>query len=177
MTNTMFKSAIPGMDDIMKQNPDLMQQFTKAAMNSMGENNPGFGSFMNEVVNPDYSNKPPPEPMKTRTVRSERSESYNYDTNNLANNGISINNQYNDINDNNSNRIDLINKQKSIRPEMKGPSDISDILSGLKPKNVNIQNDNDSTLSIKELKELSNANIPSRSTKNKKNKTSISLDI
>ena len=24
MTNTMFKSALPGMDDIMKQNPDLM---------------------------------------------------------------------------------------------------------------------------------------------------------
>ena len=28
MTNTMFKSSIPGMDDIMRQNPELMQQFT-----------------------------------------------------------------------------------------------------------------------------------------------------
>ena len=27
MTNTMFKSAMPGMDDIMRQNPELMQQF------------------------------------------------------------------------------------------------------------------------------------------------------
>ena len=27
MTNSMFKSAMPGMDDIMRQNPDLMQQF------------------------------------------------------------------------------------------------------------------------------------------------------
>ena len=32
MSNTMFKSAVPGMDDIMRQNPDLMQQFNKAAM-------------------------------------------------------------------------------------------------------------------------------------------------
>ena len=31
MTNTMFKSAMPGMDDIMRQNPDLMNQFTQAA--------------------------------------------------------------------------------------------------------------------------------------------------
>ena len=70
--------------------------------------------------------------------------------------------------------------ENNTRPEMRGPSDISDILSGLKPKNVNIHNDkdNESTLSIKELKELSNAKIPSRSTKGKrKNKTSISLDI
>ena len=35
MTNTMFKSALPGMDDIMRQNPDLMNHFTKAAMSSM----------------------------------------------------------------------------------------------------------------------------------------------
>ena len=179
MTNTMFKSAIPGMDDIMKQNPELMQQFTKAAMNSMGENNPGFTNFMNEVVSPDYSNAPPPEPMKTRVERSERNERSfnNYNTNNLSNDGISINNKYNDLNYENSSKTD--NRNTSKRPEMKGPSDISDILSGLKPKNVNIhENDNDSTLSIKELKELSNAKLPSRSTKNKrKNTTSISLDI
>ena len=41
MTNTMFKSAMPGMDDIMRQNPDLMQQFQSAAVNSMSANNPG----------------------------------------------------------------------------------------------------------------------------------------
>lgn len=51
MTNTMFKSSLPGMDDIMKQNPELMQQFTQAAVNSMGQQNPGFGSFMNGIVN------------------------------------------------------------------------------------------------------------------------------
>ena len=42
MTNTMFKSAVPGMDDIMRQNPELMQQFTQAAVSSMSQNNPGI---------------------------------------------------------------------------------------------------------------------------------------
>ena len=37
LTNTMFKSSIPGMDDIMKQNPDLMKQFAKAAVGSIGK--------------------------------------------------------------------------------------------------------------------------------------------
>ena len=54
MTNTMFKSAMPGMDDIMKQNPDLMQQFTNAAVNSMSKNNPGFGNFVNSAMNTSY---------------------------------------------------------------------------------------------------------------------------
>ena len=37
LTNTMFKSSIPGMGDIMKQNPDLMKQFAKAAVGSIGK--------------------------------------------------------------------------------------------------------------------------------------------
>ena len=37
LTNTMFKSSsMPGMEDILKQNPDLMKQFASAALNSMG---------------------------------------------------------------------------------------------------------------------------------------------
>ena len=40
LTNTMFKSSIPGMDDIMKQNPDLMKQFAKAAVGSIGQEGP-----------------------------------------------------------------------------------------------------------------------------------------
>ena len=37
LTNTMFKSSIPGMDDILKQNPDLMSQFAKAAVGSISK--------------------------------------------------------------------------------------------------------------------------------------------
>ena len=32
LTNTMFKTAMPGFDQVMKQNPDLMRQFSAAAM-------------------------------------------------------------------------------------------------------------------------------------------------
>ena len=39
LSNTMFKSSIPGMDDIMKQNPELMKQFAKAAVGSIGKTN------------------------------------------------------------------------------------------------------------------------------------------
>lgn len=49
MTNTMFKSALPGMDDIMRQNPDLMNHFTKAAMSSMEQTSPGLSNFMNDA--------------------------------------------------------------------------------------------------------------------------------
>ena len=68
---------------------------------------------------------------------------------------------------------------------MNGPSDINNILSGLKPKTPTtskkvISNlDDSSTISIQDLKDMSNTKIPSKSNKkNKKSdKTSISLDI
>ena len=56
MTNTMFKSSVPGMDDIMRQNPHLMKQFTTAAVKSMEKTTPGVSNFMNEFT----SHPPPP---------------------------------------------------------------------------------------------------------------------
>ena len=38
LTNTMFKSSLPGMEDVMRQNPDLMKQFASAAANTMSSN-------------------------------------------------------------------------------------------------------------------------------------------
>jgi hypothetical protein len=55
MTNTMFKSAMPGMDDILRQNPDLMRSFQNAAVNSMAGSNPGFSGFMSNMMNPEPS--------------------------------------------------------------------------------------------------------------------------
>jgi hypothetical protein len=48
MTNTLFKSAMPNMDDMMRQNPDIMNTFSRAAMQSMEKNAPGMSNFMNE---------------------------------------------------------------------------------------------------------------------------------
>jgi hypothetical protein len=71
---------------------------------------------------------------------------------------------------------------------MKGPSDISDILSGLKTKTINISSDqsrnmdqdnNSSTISINDLKDLQDdANVPKRTRrKPKSDKNTVSLDI
>lgn len=40
LTNTMFKSSVPGIGDIMKNNPELMKQFASAALNTMNDNGP-----------------------------------------------------------------------------------------------------------------------------------------
>lgn len=74
MTNTMFKSALPGMDDIMRQNPDLMSQFTRAAMNSMEQNQPGLSNFMNDFggqpPSPRQPTPTPPPPPRQRESQS-----------------------------------------------------------------------------------------------------------
>jgi hypothetical protein len=77
---------------------------------------------------------------------------------------------------------DIPAQEKSRRPEMKGPSDISNLLSGLKVKKteVDIQQDRDeknSTISISELKELQNDNIPLKTKRRKSERNTISLDI
>jgi hypothetical protein len=165
MTNTMFKSSIPGMDDILRQNPDLMKSFQTAAVNSMADSNPGFSGFMNNMMN---SGMPPPPSHQTQ----ERP--------NFANDGRAFQENMNMDSDGIHMR-----ENKSSRPEMKGPSDISDILSGLKTRNINIQDEpekpeiDNSTISIKDLKELqSDANMPKRSKRRQKSASNtISLDI
>jgi type II secretory pathway pseudopilin PulG len=72
--------------------------------------------------------------------------------------------------------------ERTNRPEMKGPTDISNLLSGLKVKKtaVNIQNDREesgSTISISELKEMQNDNTPLKSKRRKSERNTVSLDI
>ena len=50
LTNTMFKSQLPGMDDIMKQNPELMKQFASAAMNTMSNEGNSAATFFNSQM-------------------------------------------------------------------------------------------------------------------------------
>lgn len=188
MTNTMFKSSMPGMDDIMRQNPELMQQFTQAAVNTMGEQSPGFGGFMNNFMGssqrnvppPNITPGPPPEAMKTRADKSARSQiPVNRPDMSAARgeaDGVNIYNNYEPVSN--------APARSAPRSEMKGPSDIDNILSGLKPK-ASISKDqtvipvkDSSTVSIQDLKDLQTSKLPTRSTKRKKSeKTSISLDI
>ena len=50
LTNSMFKNVMPGMGDIMKQNPNLMTDFAKAAASSMKTKEPGFGGLMEDII-------------------------------------------------------------------------------------------------------------------------------
>ena len=58
LTNTMFKSQLPGVGDIMKQNPELMKQFASAAMGNMtgGDMNGLFGGSNNTTNDPQPVN-------------------------------------------------------------------------------------------------------------------------
>jgi hypothetical protein len=129
MTNTMFKSSVPGIDDIMKQNPELMQKFTQAAMHSVGASHPGLSGFVNSV-------QPTREP-----VRQERQE-----------------------------------PREEKRPDMKGPSDINSLLSGLKPKTIQL--DEASTVSLSELNEMKDGlNSAKRGRKKRSERTTMNLNL
>ena len=204
MTNTMFKSAMPGMDDILRQNPDLMRSFQNAAVSSMAQTSPGFSGFMSNMMNPEpqvpQGNGPPP-PMATQGQNSApppqgRPGNNNYSNrpdlkmgrNNFVDDGINIRENFGTTNDQDRNNRQ---SQSQSRPEMRGPSDITDILSGLKTKTINIQdpshshqsqsqNMNDSsTISITDLKDLQgDGSMPKKSRRRQKSASNtVSLDI
>ena len=60
ITNSMFKNSVPGMEDIMKQNPDLMKQFANAAINQMdGEKRAAANFFGNFAPGQQPQYEPP----------------------------------------------------------------------------------------------------------------------
>ena len=174
MTNTMFKSSLPGMDDIMRQNPELMQQFTSAAVNSMQNTNPGFSGFMGNFMPGASNNRPPPPPAQTQTARSQSERTAppanRPDLMRARNNndGFNIQEQFGSA----------TAPEKSMRPEMKGPSDISELLSGLKTMSVTMPATATPTAaqvqSIPVKKSSSTGKTPR---KQKSDKNTVSLDI
>ena len=201
MTNTMFKSSMPGMDDIMRQNPELMQQFTQAAVNSMGNTNPGFSGFMNNFMPgqsqqasqqqaPQYNQQtsqnqnfaPPISAANLRIQKDTSGPSNRVDLMQARGSssigGLNVDNQFANINS------EPMERSPRTRPEMKGPSDISDLLSGLKPKaqaqqqtqkpaqqNQPEENIKLSTVNLDTVKQ------PKTRRKQKSDKNTISLDI
>ena len=154
MTNTMFKSSMPGMDDIMRQNPELMQQFTQAAVNSMGQRNPGLGGFMSGVMGqpPPMGSPPGPPPhMRQRPPQMNMGAPMNRPDIGMAR-GVPIFQDAENM-ENTAARVPGRPSEKTKRSEMQGPRDINDILSGIKTKRVNIRqnSDNKSTISVEEL--------------------------
>ena len=68
LTNTMFKSSLPGLDQVMKQNPDLMKQFAAATANTMhqsGTDQTGMSGMFSNMFGGNNqgssSSMPPPQ--------------------------------------------------------------------------------------------------------------------
>lgn len=62
ITNSMFKNSVPGMEDIMRQNPELMKQFADAAINQMDGEKKSAATFFNSFApgNDPAGNRPMP---------------------------------------------------------------------------------------------------------------------
>ena len=103
LTNSMFKSQLPGLGDIMKQNPDLMRQFASAAMGSMGGSDVSdmFMGQSSQTRAPRTSQAPPsvsinnpPKSKKTFTPPTgidELLNTLNSDDNSTSNDNVTLN--------------------------------------------------------------------------------------
>lgn len=224
MTNSMFKSAMPGMDDVLRQNPDLAQQFQKAAMDSMGASSPGFSGFMNNMTGqppqPTHSpapstHTPPPPPQATQGPNSvpppgsrhgnNSSFSSRPDLDNMSrmgqHDGMNISENFSSAAAPERSSMRQPTEQPA-RAEMRGPSDLDHLLSGLKTKKISMTGttqssapptgtpqmnadistslNDSSTISISDLKDLqsSGGSEPKRSRRRKTSeKNTVSLDI
>jgi hypothetical protein len=127
MTNSLSKSA--NLPDVMRQNPDLMNHFAKAAVNSMKDTAPGMNNFMNSFGMSHASDDHPPVGAST------------------------------------------------FRNEMKGPDNIDSVIHNIN-KRVNLEEQNESTVSMEEMENLSVGSAHSTSRRKKKaDKSVISLAV
>jgi hypothetical protein len=207
-SNKALSSATPAFNDVIRQSPELMRMFTNATVSSMSQSSPGFAmanNFVQEQQRP--RGPPPPAPVETKNMPGQQRPGMVFTSDMPPNRpdinasrgamfreqGIELNSGYDSVN-----RVAPMEQQErssrptsqQARPEMRGPqsSDIDNILSGLKTRNVNIHEqpasnsmsqDDDSMISISSLKDMQNANMPKRSNrrKNRSDKNTISLDI
>jgi hypothetical protein len=188
MTNTMFKSAMPGMDDIMRQNPDLMNQFTQAAVNSMSNTNPGFGGFVNSFMGSSGNGGGN---QNANFHRTTQQQSPSVATQSVYRPPVSLGSSNRpDITIARGDGIDVHDTygkaggadRSSKRPEMKGPRDINDIISNMKTKSITIQqptkdDENSSTISIKDLDDMNKLKAPKSKRRPRSEKNTVSLDI
>jgi hypothetical protein len=73
LSNSMFKNSIPGMEDIMKQNPELMKQFASAAINQMNnEEDRNTANFMFNNAQAARSQPPRQQPVRQQPPQQYR---------------------------------------------------------------------------------------------------------
>ncbi len=82
LTNSMFKAAIPNMNDVLKQNPDLVKNMMSAVQNTTSQSPRDSGDGPYEMKGPgvDISSlmggimMPPPPPMNTKPMATVRED-------------------------------------------------------------------------------------------------------
>ena len=157
LTNTMFKSSIPGMNDIMQQNPELMKQFANVAMNQMSQDNPGFTNLMGDI-NPGLNSnnsQQSPNMMQQQSPNMMQQQSPN------------------------------MMQQQSVnmeppRKDMSGPKGVDEILAQLNNSSFNSNQLNISDSEINDINKLDNVrSIELLDSKNKpkRSSNSITLDL
>ena len=148
LTNTMFKSQLPGMGDIMKQNPDLMKQFANAAVNSMNPEMQNAASMFTSNSNSNqYQNNDMHEPVPhNQNNFYNQSVNYNSDKSNY-NHQRPINTPFTNVVDHNKSSKKIISPPTGVDEilnELKSNTDnMSDILSSgseSSKRNINLKN-------------------------------------
>ncbi len=112
MTNTMFKTQMPGLEQVLKQNPELMRQFAAATASTMQQNTAQSNPLMSGLSGM-FSNMFSPPPQQAPPQPS--------------------------------------NQQ---RPNMKGPTNVDDILKEIDRQNMNERVEMMSTVTQSELSEM-----------------------
>jgi len=137
ITNSMFKNSVPGMEDIMKQNPELMKQFANAAINQMDGEKQSAARFFNSFTpgnNPSFAqhpagNRPMPTPPEyNRPNEYSRSNEYSRPVTSMpppqpSNSNRQFNNNINEVEEVTSIRSAFNNSSTKI-PEPVGVDDI-----------------------------------------------------
>lgn len=189
-TNRMFSQFAPGVQDVIRQNPQMMKTFTDATEQAMKSHNPGFAMASNLLNRPEQS--PLPAPIETKPQRSMSQMQFQ---NTPLRPDISV-----------ARGVDLPTSTSGMsytstnapvpapapvqRAEMKGPSsDIDSLLAGLKTKPMSSyqplqqqQQQSDSYVSASSIRDLQNTRLPKKTRKPQNRSISamsdgISLDL
>jgi hypothetical protein len=160
MSNSMLKSAPPGMDAIFRQNPDLMREFQKAAVKTVGSSvSSGMGNIMShamdrqeqrqqsqqEALPPRYVERTQPPPPSYAQAQ-DQGRAYHIQP--------------------------KVQQQQQSQPQMRGPSvDLFGANSS--------HNNNSSTISVEDAQELRNVGAVPRPVRRrpKSDKNIVSMDI
>ena len=163
LTNTMFKTTLPGMDSILKQNPELARQFAQAAANTMNKgDDTGFGNMMNDMFSGGggaQKSKMPPAPPGFGGGGGGNPLS------NMMGNLFGGNKQ--------SAPPPPSQQQQPSRRNMNGPSNMDDILSSLSADKNDDRFDTLSSASESDLSELRSADGINIVRKKNKKKTLV----